>query len=163
MSSDLFTSYDNAPQLDSTGSNVVENLPRVPRFFDGGLSTIQMLQADLVTSIITILFGAIHCFAWSFYFPSETERLLWRIASVITTASPVIWVVLFSFSVILGLEFNKAWEQVIVFFLALLSGIAIPIYLAGRIILLVLAVIGLRSLPSAAYETVYWTTFIPHI
>lgn len=43
------------------------------------------------------------------------------------------------------------------------SGIVVPLYLVARAILLVVAFIGLRSLPSTAYETVYWTTFIPHV
>lgn len=45
----------------------------------------------------------------------------------------------------------------------LLSGFLVPLYLIARAILLVIAFISLRSLPPAAYETVYWTTFIPHI
>lgn len=111
-----------------------------------------------MTSVITVLFGAIHCFAWSFDFPSETERLLWRIASLVTTASPAIWVVFFL--VLIAKGDSSFGLGVIISFL---SVIAIPIYLVGRIIILVLAVISLRSLPSSAYESVYWTTFIPHV
>ncbi len=36
-----------------------------------------------------LLFGLFHCAAWSFNFPTPIERLLWRIASVITGAIPV--------------------------------------------------------------------------
>jgi hypothetical protein len=32
------------------------------------------------------LFGIIHCLAWNFHFPSSTDRLLWRISSVVTVA-----------------------------------------------------------------------------
>ncbi|KAE8444555.1 hypothetical protein EG329_014479 [Mollisiaceae sp. DMI_Dod_QoI] len=34
------------------------------------------------------ILGSIHCVAWNFEFPTPTERLLWRVASVLTTALP---------------------------------------------------------------------------
>jgi hypothetical protein len=34
------------------------------------------------------LFGCLHLIAWDFAFPTETERLLWRIASIFTAAAP---------------------------------------------------------------------------
>ena len=37
------------------------------------------------------------------------------------------------------------------------------LYIFARAITLALAFTTLRSLPSAAYETVQWTTFIPHV
>lgn len=138
----------------------MRNRPRVPRFSAGDPSRVQISQADLVTSIITILFGAIHCFAWSFEFPSETERLLWRIASVIITASPVVWATLFGSLLLSDMANDMSGFATV---LSVLTVIAIPIYLVARAIILVIALLGLRSLPPAVYETVYWTTFIPHV
>ena len=37
------------------------------------------------------------------------------------------------------------------------------LYILARAVTLVLAFMSLRDLPPGAYETVYWTTFIPHI
>lgn len=37
------------------------------------------------------------------------------------------------------------------------------LYILARAATLVLAFISLRDLPSGAYETVHWTTFIPHV
>lgn len=118
------------------------------------------MLADIVASVITIMFGVVHCFAWSFHFPSETERLLWHIASLVITASPFIWLVCFTIIFFYQDDNLPEWIEAS---LAPLISIAAALYLAARAILLVLAFIGLRSLPSAAYETVYWTTFIPHI
>lgn len=42
-----------------------------------------------------VIFGAVHCFGWSFVFPTEQEQLIWRIASVFTTSAPVALIVLF--------------------------------------------------------------------
>jgi hypothetical protein len=52
--------------------------------------------------------------------------------------------------------------------LAMLSGIIVVvpstmIYVLSRVALLVIALMSLRSLPPGAYETVHWTTFIPHV
>ena len=35
-----------------------------------------------------LLFGCLHCAAWNFHFPTTTERLLWRIAAIITAGGP---------------------------------------------------------------------------
>lgn len=148
------------PQPASLGFENAISRPRIPRFSAGTPSWTQISTADIVTSVITILFGAVHCFAWSFDFPSDTERLLWRVASVVTTASPLVWTILYIFNLMgdAGHGSTISWETINVF-----SAIVVPFYLVGRAILLILAFIGLRSLPPAAYETVYWTTFIPHI
>ncbi|KAK5062527.1 hypothetical protein LTR84_004600 [Exophiala bonariae] len=43
----------------------------------------------LVGSVLgATIFGCIHCIAWNFTFPTQVERLLWRIASVLTVAVP---------------------------------------------------------------------------
>lgn len=141
-----------------TGSEMPANRPRVPRFSAGDPSEPQIDQADVVTSIITILFGAIHCCAWSFEFPSDTERLLWRITSLIITVSPVFWAALFGTFLLNGDDENLFTSILTIFTL-----IAVPLYLLSRTVLLVIAFLGLRSLPPAAYQTVYWTTFIPHV
>lgn len=104
MSFHSFMICDNAPELDSTGFENVWSRPKVSRFSAGGPSNVQIDQADIVTSIITVLFGVLHCFAWHSHFPSEAERLLWRIASLITTVSPIFWVALFTADLMNGVN-----------------------------------------------------------
>ncbi|KAF9693345.1 hypothetical protein EKO04_008803 [Ascochyta lentis] len=41
-------------------------------------------------SLSTLLFGTIHCVAWFTDFPSETERLLWLIATVTSAVLPLV-------------------------------------------------------------------------
>ena len=146
---------DNAPHGTSIGWEAEGNYSRVPRFSAGEPSLVQVDQADIVTSIITILFGAVHCFAWSYDFPSGTERLLWRVASLITTALPIAWTAVYSL-VLMG---KSIGDGAIIG----ISTIVVPFYLIGRAMLLVIAVTSLRSLPYDAYKTVRWITFIPHI
>lgn len=150
------------PQLDSIGFEHPRNRSRVARFSAGQPSNVQIDQADLLTSMIAILFGAVHCLGWTFHFPSDTEQLLWRIASMITTASPIVWAVVYALSLTDDLE-KCPGKRIRSSTITHITAIIVPIYLVARTILLVVAVISLRSLPHAAYKTVYWTTFIPHV
>jgi hypothetical protein len=100
---------------------------------------------------VTMAFGGIHCIAWSFHFPSHTERLLWRISSIAITGIPLVY---------MGIGYiddkynNVPWRV-----LALL----LIFYVVVRVVLLVLSLSTLRSLPPSILQTVEWTTFLPHI
>lgn len=70
-----------APISDNTG---VSGRKQVPTFY----SAIKDVQDDdlyyissLISSMTYIMFGAIHCIAWSFSFPTATEQELWQISS----------------------------------------------------------------------------------
>ncbi|KAK0224520.1 hypothetical protein EDD85DRAFT_982166 [Armillaria nabsnona] len=123
------------------------------------------------------LFGAFHCTAWSFSFPSHTEMVLWRF-SVLTmliglfaAGSLPIMNTIFEWDgqerpiskipqIILRswLE-SDAWATLG----AVVLAVGVVVYIVARIMLIVLAFMQLRSLPSLALHTVQWTTYIPHI
>ncbi|KAJ5606393.1 hypothetical protein N7510_009174 [Penicillium lagena] len=44
--------------------------------------------AIIVLGILSALFGCLHIIAWNFEFPSEVEKLLWRIATVMSILVP---------------------------------------------------------------------------
>ena len=126
---------------------------RVPRFWADTTDGDNAIIADLIMLGVGVCFGAIHCIAWHFSFPTYTESLIWRISSVAITAVPIYIPLGFSFIMIdSGLA--------IAYFSALSGGI---LYILARAVTLVLAFTSLRDLPPGAYETVHWTTFIPHI
>jgi hypothetical protein len=132
---------------------------RVPRFWaDGG----DPLTADLIMLGVGVCFGGIHCIAWHFLFPTHAELLLWRISSVAITAIPISIPLMF---LLVGLlkELADAEDSTFdkSFALFLLPGGLL--YILARVTTLVLAFISLRGLPYGAYETVHWTTFIPHL
>lgn len=117
------------------------------------------------SSLAGVLFGAVHCLAWNFSFPSHVEQIMWRAASlgVITScASALLTALCFNFNH----DPNRLWE-VLVALLArvgvVLSGLAAFIYPVARIILLVLGITSLRSLPSSAFDTINWIDLVPHI
>ena len=132
---------------------------KVPTFWSGNPTTNQINTADGITLMVGIIFGAIHCIAWSFEFPSYTELVLWRISSVGIIATPAYIFVGFSFLAIYNLP---DWMNVVIISVPTVTFLPL-LYIVARAATLVLAFTSLRALPSAAYETVHWTTFIPHI
>ncbi|KAI9450525.1 hypothetical protein F5148DRAFT_987015 [Russula earlei] len=114
----------------------------------------RMSFAVFTLSAVTLAFGGIHCIGWSFTFPTSTEQTLWRVASVSMIVAPILYMLL--------LRGDDLWT-----FDAWFSDTShvslIFVYLLGRLALLVLPILTLRSLPPAAYHVVHWTSLIPHV
>ena len=125
---------------------------RVPRFWADTTGEDYFI-ADVIVLGIGVFFGAIHCIAWDFSFPTPTQLLMWRISSVAITAVPIY--IFLGFLLALWME-----NMNFAIFSTLPPGI---LYILARAVTLVLAFTSLRDLPPGAYETVHWTTFIPHI
>ncbi|TFK50285.1 hypothetical protein OE88DRAFT_1631605 [Heliocybe sulcata] len=121
----------------------------------------------LIAIACSSAFGAIHCIGWSFAFPSHTEQILWRGCSLAITCLPLLTV--FTVVIAAGLQLQleaalPAWMGSILDALTVCVIVAeIFIYIAARITLLTIAFLALSSLPAAAYRTVSWTDYIPHI
>jgi len=110
----------------------------------------------LVVTVVASAFGGIHCIGWLFTFPSSAERTLWQVASVLITSVPIaVSLLTFTSSVPIS-ESDVDFITIIVTSLSFF-------YALGRLVLLVLSFLCLRSLPPAAYHVVHWTSFIPHV
>ena len=135
---------------------------RVPRFWANSTEN-NALIADIMVLGVGVCFGAIHCIAWSFPFPTQVELLMWRISGVAITA------ITFNIPLIIGLagwlehmDFNTSAGIIgDIAILSILSGGIL--YVIARVFTLVLAFTSLRDLPPGAFDTVHWTTFIPHV
>ncbi|KAA1473473.1 hypothetical protein DENSPDRAFT_839949 [Dentipellis sp. KUC8613] len=102
----------------------------------------------LVFAVASPVYGIWHCLAWNFAFPSRAEMWLWRIDSVVCVTAGTV-------SLVLIWYYNRnltAWLMLLLF-----------AHIATRLIILVEMFIGLRSLPAGVFQTVRWTTLIPHI
>ncbi|KAG2111467.1 hypothetical protein DEU56DRAFT_749569 [Suillus clintonianus] len=128
---------------------------RVPTF-DG---SIELGQSDRVILIfagvlMATIFGGIHCMAWFFAFPTNQERLLWRISAVAITCTP--WI-----EFLLGAMYDR--DVIGAFMAGSAMVILAMLYIASRGILLVLMFTTLRHLHVDAYKTVSWISLVPHL
>ena len=130
----------------------------VPMFWADSVGK-DVIIADLIMVGVGICFGTIHCIAWGFSFPTHKELLIWRVSSVAITAVPV-YISSMGFLGFWLVNMNFEVTDDIVAFTFFVAGI---LYIIARVFTLALALTSLRDLPPGAFETVHWTTFVPHV
>ena len=131
----------------------------MPRFWANS-ATSEQVTADLIMLGVGVCFGEIHCIAWHFTFPTHTKLSMWQILSITITAVPVYIPLVFALGGCLDYVGFKNFTLTVLMFGGLSGGI---LYIIAQAVTLVLALTSLRDLPPGAYETVHWTTFIPHV
>jgi hypothetical protein len=109
--------------------------------------------------MVSILFGAIHCIAWSFSFPSLAELTSWRVSSIAITTIPPFMMALHSIPEGYFGHF-PVFGQIAVAILFVLLPI---LYIFARVSLLILPFMALSSLPPVAFQTIHWTNLLPHV
>ena len=120
---------------------------RVPRFWANSAAA-EQVTADLIMLGVGVCFGAIHCIAWHFMFPTHTELSMWRVLSIAITALPVyVPMVLFLGDGLGNMGFENFALTILIF--GGLSGAIL--YIIAQVVTLVLAFTSLRDLP--AYYT----------
>lgn len=123
-------------------------------------------ESDLVSEVLTgllgvcpTLFGAIHVASWNITLPSDVELWLWRASSIYCLTagfmSFVMVVLLSDVTIVPSLVEN--------IFFGLFLFVIPSIYVLVRIYMIVEVFLSLRALPPSAFESVQWSSFIPHI
>ena len=120
-----------------------------------------------------IYFG-IHLTGWNFTFPTQTERILWRVASLQLLGVLLFYLIIIAigtyfYKQIAHILFDKEvstmldvarcsprWLLLVAYY-PVIAAYGIP-----RTYILFEAFINLRALPLGAYTSVNWTNFIPH-
>ena len=108
-------------------------------------------------------FGSIHFAAWNFVdiFPTDVERLLWRLACIVLVGLPPIGISIYW----VGTHYRKTHEMVAPRVTRVLKpfGYALmPLYLLARLYIVVEVFRSLPYLPPSAYREVDWPIDIPH-
>jgi len=115
----------------------------------------------LITVLLFVAFGAVHCAAWNADFPTPIEAQLWRIAAVLTTGLPLLF--------FMGLPFRleqvpvDGWPRWMLKWLDVVLVIGGGLYAAARVYLVVEMFASLRVQPPDCYQSVEWAKFFPHI
>ncbi|KAF7979545.1 hypothetical protein HWV62_42144 [Athelia sp. TMB] len=131
---------------------------RVPTFWAADRDDYAFI-ADIIALLVAMIFGAVHCIAWSYPFQSHLEQQLWRASAIAIIAVPA--------ALALGVLVAKLLDESCgLGFDTILAILYVPLasmYIAARIILILISFTSLRMLPAGAYRTVQWITFVPHI
>lgn len=123
---------------------------------------------------ICMFYGAAHATAWDFIFPTDIERLLWRISCVDTIAGVFSLLAFFSITVFYHEHGHKllltsffARERglmPLLYRLIILIGVInFPFWILSRLYIIVETFISLRRVQLGVYQTVDWADYIPHI
>ncbi|KAF8147689.1 hypothetical protein B0H34DRAFT_738827 [Crassisporium funariophilum] len=140
-----------------------EGSQRVPTFYSPKLGDSYDGLPIMLGLSVAIVFGGIHCIAWSFAFISTAEKMTWRVSAVVIFAYPVAMAILTTILDSCEEEGAPVWVRytgdAITGVLVLISAA----YVCSRFVLLVLPLMALRALPAGAYIDLDWTAFLPHI
>jgi len=148
-------------------ANISLNATCVPTFYALRMGAAKEYPVDCIISFCAMIFGAIHCIAWDFPFPSQTEKMMWRASSLIIVCIPFLTLcfsllrLIFIRDVSVGMTDIDTPHRAKVMFV--LNIIGLIVYIPSRIILVFLALLSLRSLKEKALEDLDWTSIIPHV
>ena len=167
-----------SPLLDiATSSTVKVDASHVPTFYAPKTNSLadSELLFGIILPVVAAIFGALHCIAWNFHFPSDIEQLLWRIGSLTITLIPpasacITFIIVFLLDFLrkeYGLSLRECVGPVMVDMLwaifAFLGGAALVAYMLARLLLLTQAIMLLRKQPESAFYAINWANFLPHI
>lgn len=106
---------------------------------------------DVIAAIIlSSIFASIHCAAWNYAFPSQTEALLWRISCVWIATIPI-------FNIALAFVHGSYRKNKDMTHL-----ICAAMYVLARLVLIVELFTSLRSAPRGIYKQPNWTPYLGH-
>ncbi|SPO04193.1 uncharacterized protein DNG_06876 [Cephalotrichum gorgonifer] len=131
------------------------------------------MEATIVW-VISVVHAMIHLASWSYEFPTETEKIIWRVSSVTLLTVMVIGGLVpvlstrpwfdFTFTLLWmwKLEakkntFIRRWAFRVV------ADAAYIVYIIARFMIFVEMFMAFRAAPAKAYEDISWLSFWPHV
>ncbi|KAI1393447.1 uncharacterized protein F4822DRAFT_423916 [Hypoxylon trugodes] len=133
------------------------------------LRNVDSLVVGMVLWLANLCYGGIHAVGWNEHFPTTAESWLWRASALYIGFCGGLWVAL-NLMVAKIPTLNEFWEHWMdgkkTWWQNL--GLGIVVFLCGfslvlaRMFIVVEAIISIRELPAAAYQTPEWTDLFPH-
>ncbi|KAG1764166.1 hypothetical protein EV702DRAFT_982227 [Suillus placidus] len=104
-----------------------------------------------------MVFGGIHCLGWNYL--TQGGATIWRVASLMTVSAPV----LFYLGTGYQLHADRPFDSALMTFVTCAAPLGLITYVIARAILVAFIIMSLiPPLPPGVYDTVAWTTYIPH-
>lgn len=159
----------------------------LPRFTNDRFPVIGASSHAFLLFMVILAYCCLHFIAWNWSFPTHVERILWRSGCIAIVCTTFIflacetyqdghrlgrwerWYVQLFPKMSGGLqrmdtmekrrreqEFIPLWEVIV------MSPVTL-VYTLARTYIVVEVFVGLRSLPSGAFDSVQWSSFIPHL
>jgi hypothetical protein len=121
-------------------------------------------MVGVTISLCGMVFGALHWLAWNSAFPTQVQQTLWHVASLVITFVPVASTV-FCFMEAFRHRFSHELFHNVRpgLKMRLVSFPFLATYVVARLIVLVLTFLSLRSPPAGVYDTICWTSLVPHV
>ena len=158
----------------------------LPRFTNDKFPVIGAGPDSILLFIVILAYCCLHFIAWNFSFPTRVERILWRVGCITIVATTFIFLAcetyqdghrlgrwrrwylkLFPSNPVHVLrvdtmekkrremEFIPLWEMCI------MSPVTF-VYTLARAYIVAEVFVSLRSLPNGAFDSVQWSSYIPH-
>lgn len=129
------------------------------RHLSGG-DDAELIDACLM-SLCPAIFGAIHVASWNIRLVSNVEQWLWR-ASALYCCTAGLLIFLMGYIPYICVRLSWIGEATAEMVSSRTLLVIIWLYVLVRLFMIVEAFASLRELPPSAYESVHWSSFIPH-
>ncbi|PPQ93748.1 hypothetical protein CVT25_008128, partial [Psilocybe cyanescens] len=151
---------------------------RVPTFYAPPVKNDSMCAMPGI--VVAIVFGGIHCIAWSYDFPTVIEKWAWRVSAVLVSGIPLSVCFLSVLAIPIFIS-DGDWDRdrdrdvralkersaVLAKFTLItivrISYLLTLFYIPARGVLLILPLTGLRTQPAGAYIDLNWTAYLPYV
>lgn len=129
--------------------------------------TIDYIFLGTAILLASVVFGGIHCAAWNFHFPTEIEKTLWRVSSVVSATVLAIHPLVHTIGALVAMWIDLPEEWVLlrkgcVLVLGMITLVVMVAYVVARLFLMFEVFRTLFFLPPGAFVAT-WSSSIPHV